>query len=364
MLLRSSRAAVSRDCLGEPQAACAVTSSRPSGFSFVGKSPVFAEVLALVERLSKCDAPVLIEGETGTGKELAARAIHYSGPRCNAPFLPINCGAIPETLVESELFGHARGAFTDAREARGGIVGQAEGGTLFLDEIECIGARGQVALLRFLQDFEYRPLGANSHRTANLRLIAASNASLSDLVRTGVFRQDLLFRLKVLVLRMPALRERGEDIMLLAEAFIERFCRRYGRAPVRLHPESAEWLRSHDWPGNVRELENLLHRAVLLNDGEELRLVSVMQATRAPVRDLCDFSMTQSNFRQAKAQAVSAFERAYLMELLSRTGGNIAQAARLCGQERSQLNKLVRKHGLARSQFLREDPPALIPGAP
>jgi two-component system, NtrC family, response regulator GlrR len=332
-----------------------MTRSTRGGSLFIGKSPMFAEVLALIEKLSKCDAPVLIEGETGTGKELAARAIHYSGARCDAPFLPINCGAIPETLVESELFGHVRGAFTDARVAHGGIVCQAEGGTLFLDEIEGIGARGQGALLRFLQDFEYRPVGANSPRTANLRIIAASNANLSDLVSRGSFRQDLLFRLNVLVLRMPPLRERGDDVLWLSHAFIERFCGRYGRTLMGLHPESARWLRSHDWPGNVRELENLLHRAVLLNDGGLLRLDSARQTPGASVRDLSGAGITQSNFRQAKAQAVLAFERAYLIELLSRTGGNIAQAARLCGQERSQLNKLVRKHGLGRSQFAREN---------
>lgn len=347
--------AVSRQHLDAPGNGCGAPAPVQGDSLFIGQSPVFAEVLALIGRLSRCDAPVLIEGETGTGKELAARAIHYSGHRRNAPFLPINCGAIPETLVENELFGHVRGAFTDAREARGGIVGQAEGGTLFLDEIEGLGARGQMALLRFLQDLEYRPVGANSNRTANVRLIAASNTSLAELVRTGSFRQDLLFRLNVLVLSMPPLRERGGDVLLLAEAFIERFCRRYERAPVRLDAESASWLRGHDWPGNVRELENLLHRAVLLNDGGELRLDPATQPVRAMCLDGGGAGITHSSFRQARAQALLAFERAYLTELLSRTGGNISQAARLCGQERSQLNKLVRKHGLARSQSSRED---------
>jgi two-component system response regulator GlrR len=354
MLVRPPHHVVSRECLGKSETACAMTRSGQSSSLFIGESAVFSEILGLVEKLSKCDAPVLIEGETGTGKELAARAIHYSGARRSAPFLPINCGAIPETLVETELFGHVRGAFTDAREARGGIVCQAEGGTLFLDEIEGIGARGQVALLRFLQDFEYRPVGANSPRTANLRFIAASNTNLSDLVTRGAFRQDLLFRLNVMVLRMPPLRIRGEDVMLLANAFIERFCRRYGKDAVELDPESAQWLRRYDWPGNVRELENLLHRAVLLTEGTVLRLDSLIQMPNASVRGPCSASITQSSFRQAKARAVLAFERAYLTELLSRTGGNIAQAARLCGQERSQLNKLVRKHGLVREQFVRQ----------
>jgi DNA-binding NtrC family response regulator len=335
--------------------AMAVSNHRDS--PFIGSSPAFTEVLSLIEKLSKCDAPVLIEGETGTGKELAARAIHYSGDRREAPFLPINCGAIPETLVESELFGHVRGAFTDAREGRRGIVSQAEGGTLFLDEIEGIGPRGQVALLRFLQDFEYRPVGACLQRTANLRVIAASNVILSELAGRGAFRRDLLFRLNVFCLTMPPLRHRGGDVLLLADFFIERFCRRYRKDRMQLQSSSVDLLAAYDWPGNIRELENLLHRSVLLNDGAVLRLDSLMPSHGPGQRQMQGVGLTQSGFRQAKAQAVSAFERAYLVELLCRTRGNITEAARLCGQERSRLNKLVRKHGLERDQFARSAQP-------
>jgi DNA-binding NtrC family response regulator len=318
---------------------------------FIGESAAFASVLRLIERLSACDAPVLINGETGTGKELAARSIHYLGARREAPFLPLNCGALPENLVESELFGHVRGAFTDAREAHHGLVMQAEGGTLFLDEIEALGPRGQVALLRFLQDLEYRPVGGSTPRSANVRVIAASNVDLSVLTRSGGFRQDLLFRLNVLVLELPSLRNRSDDVMLLAEAFVQRFAQRYGKRQLRLHPSSAGWLRSHDWPGNVRELENLVHREVLLADGDTVCLGPV----RGPTTQILDRDpaarLTNSAFRQAKAHVVNEFERAYLTELLARTRGNVTQAARICGQERSRLNKLVRKHGLDRARF-------------
>jgi len=324
-------------------------------FVFIGESAAFARVQRLIEKLSTCDAHVLIKGETGTGKELAARSIHYSGARREGPFLPLNCGAIPENLVESELFGHVRGAFTDAREAYSGIVAQAEGGTLFLDEIEALGPRGQVALLRFLQDLEYRPVGGSTPRSANVRVIAASNVDLSMLAHNGTYRQDLLFRINVLVLEMPSLRSRSDDVVLLAEAFVERFGQRYGKRQMRLHPASIDWLRSQAWPGNVRELENLVHREVLLSDGGTT--VRLGPSTgQAPGVLNCDtgVTLTGSAFRQAKAHVVAEFERAYLTELLARTGGNVAQAARLCGQERSRLNKLVRKHGLDRTRFSRD----------
>ena len=331
-----------------------MTSCDSRDIFFIGESTAFVEVQRLIQRLSACDAPVLIQGETGTGKELAARTIHYSSARCEAPFLPLNCGAIPESLVESELFGHVRGAFTDAREAHSGVVAQAEGGTLFLDEIEALGPRGQVALLRFLQDLEYRPVGGSVPRNANVRVIAASTTDLSVLAHRGSYRQDLLFRLNVFVLDLPALRDRGNDVMLLAEAFVARFGQRYGKENLRLHPGSFAWLRSHDWPGNVRELENLVHREVLLSDGDTVQLGSGAGHAWPPAHRDSGVELTGSGFRQAKAHVVAEFERAYLTELLARTGGNVAQAARLCGQERSRLNKLVRKHGLDRTRFMRD----------
>ena len=330
---------------------------------FVGESPAFRQVLSFIAKLARCDAPVLIEGETGTGKELAARAIHYSGVRGSAPFVPINCGAIPDNLVESELFGHVRGAFTDAREARSGVVAQAEGGTLFLDEIEALGAHAQVALLRFLQDLEYRPVGGSASRRANVRVLAASNTDLAALTRQGGYRQDLLFRLKVLILDMPPLRTRGDDASLLAEVFVARYCSRYGLPAISIDPQSLAHLRGYDWPGNVRELENMVHRELLLNEGKTLYL-------NVPSAPLCGTDTASAaepgqvtDFRQAKAEAIARFERSYLSHLLASTAGNISLAARLCGQDRSRLNKLVRKYGLARSSFTEDATAPWVKGA-
>jgi DNA-binding NtrC family response regulator len=322
--------------------------------NLIGESPLFLETLALIRRISASDATVLILGETGTGKELAARAIHYLGARRDAPFVPINCGAIPEGLVESELFGHARGAFTDARETRPGVIAQAEGGTLFLDEIESTSPRTQIALLRFLQDHEYRPVGG-CPRGADLRIIAASNADLKTLATQGAFRSDFLFRLNLLSLELPPLRVRGDDVMLLAETFLRRFSARYRKPPRRLDAAAVAYLRSHTWPGNVRELENLIHREILLDANLLTQAADTRPAAAArpgPAPSAAPTPLTGKSFREARAQAVAAFERAYLSELLMRASGNVSLAARLCGTERSRLGKLMKKHGLDRSLFL------------
>ena len=190
-----------------------------SRLNFIGEAAVFLDILRFIYRVACCEAPVLLQGETGTGKELAASAIHYLSARRNGPFIPVNCGAIPDTLIESELFGHVRGAFTDAKEPRQGVVGQARGGTLFLDELEVISHRGQVALLRFLQDQRYCPIGGAAAKKGDVRVIGASNTDLAKLAARGEFRQDLLFRLNVLICQLPPLRARGDDVLLLAARF-------------------------------------------------------------------------------------------------------------------------------------------------
>jgi DNA-binding NtrC family response regulator len=310
--------------------------------NLIGESPAFLACLRLIRRMAACDATVLIQGETGTGKELAARAMHYLGHRANAPFIPVNCGALPESLVESELFGHARGAFTDAREARAGMVTQAEGGTLFLDEVEAMGPHAQAALLRFLQDREYRPVGGALVHGANVRVIASANVDLAAMVVRGSFRPDLRFRLDVLPLNLPPLRERGADVVILAQAFLRRFSRQYRQPEKTLDAESIAFLNRHLWPGNVRELENLIHRQFLLGESSVIRLVPDSQASEADV---------PSSFREAKAHAIADFERRYITALLARTSGNLSLAARLSGKERSRLGKLVKKYGLQRARF-------------
>jgi two-component system response regulator GlrR len=319
-----------------------------------GRSPEFVRTVRLIDRIGGCDAGVLIQGETGTGKELAARAIHYRSARRDGPFIPVNCGAIPDSLSESEFFGHARGAFTGAHEARPGVIAQAERGSLFLDEIETLSSRGQVALLRFLQDARYRPVGANMCRSANVRVLAASNVDLQSLVRAGTFRSDLLFRLTVLKVDMPPLRCRGDDVILLAQRFIEHFSRQYNQPAKPLTPEAMEFALRYRWPGNVRELENLIHREVLMNDGPAIDLAEARAAENASDRD--DI-MSSRRLREAKAECISRFERAYLGQLLARTHGNISMASRLCGTERSRLTKLVKKYGLDRSSFASHDEP-------
>jgi len=324
--------------------------------NLVGNSPAFLEVLELTKRFSACDATVLVQGETGTGKELVARAIHYLGARRNFPFIPVNCGALPDSLVESELFGHARGAFTDARDARRGLIAEAQGGTLFLDEIEVLTPKAQVTLLRFLQDLEYRPVGGAVVRDADLRIVAASNANLGELARVGHFRRDLLFRLDVLPIDLPPLRERQRDAVLLAEMFLKRLAGQYHGAPKSLHPSAVSRLLDYEWPGNVRELENLIHREFLMTDGPMIHLhcLALPGEHQKDAREALLSRLTESSFQEAKAFAIAHFERAYIVELLSRTRGNISQAARISGKERSRLGKLVKKYGLERIAFARD----------
>jgi DNA-binding NtrC family response regulator len=324
--------------------------------NLIGASAPFLAACRLVQRLAPCSAPVLVQGETGTGKELFARAIHYLSERRGGPFVPVNCGALPDSLLESELFGHVRGAFTDARESRQGLIAQACGGTLFLDELEALTPRAQVVLLRFLQDQEYRPVGGHAVRAADVRVVGATNAPLHELAARGQYRDDLLFRLNVLVLDLPPLREREDDAVLLANAFLARLAREHRRPTPELHPRALAFLRTHSWPGNVRELENLIYRAFMLNDGPELDMrieapVSKASSTAIAPAAKPDGSLTTVNFRVAKARAVESFERAYLAELLGRTRGNITLAARLAGKERSRFSKLVRKHGFHGGTF-------------
>ena len=319
-------------------------------FGMVGASAPFRGLVDHLQRIAACgsSAPVLIEGDTGTGKELAARAIHYLGPRRDRPFAPLNCGALPENLIESELFGHVRGAYTDARQARSGLIAQAEGGTLFLDEIDALSPKAQVSLLRFLQDYRYRPVGQDGERGGNVRVIAAGNQPLAGRVARGLFREDLLYRLNVLSVRLPRLAERPGDAALIARHFLRRYCRQYGRGALSFHPVTLEWMARHSWPGNVRELENLVHRLVLLTEQQEIRYVGGLDL-RGDAEVSSRPAASFPDFRQAKEQAIRDFERQYLLDLLDQAGGNISAAARLAHKERRSLGRLLKKHGIRRS---------------
>jgi transcriptional regulator with PAS, ATPase and Fis domain len=236
----------------------------------IGASPAFRLIECLIGKMAVYDAPVLIEGETGTGKELAARAIHYNSERRDRPFVPVNCGALPDSLIESELFGHRRGAFTDARHDQPGLVSLAHFGTLFLDEVDALTPKAQVTLLRFLQDQQYRPLGSRREERVDVRVIAASNRPLSDLVGAGGFRSDLLYRLKLMHLQLPPLRERTGDIALLARHFVEVGSARFRRDVRPLADETLDWFERYAWPGNIRELEHVVYHGLLLCEGDAI----------------------------------------------------------------------------------------------
>lgn len=325
--------------------------------NFIGRSPAFRETADRIRKFAVCDVSVLIQGETGTGKELAARALHYLGPRKDQPFVPTNCGALPETLIENELFGHRRGAFTDARTDQRGLVAQAQGGTLFLDEIDTLTPAAQTTMLRFLQAREYRPLGADHTEKADLRVVSASNQPLERLVELGNFRSDLYYRLNIMPLRMPPLRERRTDIRLLTEHFLQRYREQY-RAPAKhLTAASLQKLEIHSWPGNVRELENCLHRAFLMSDSDEIHLESNLdlcgaESSADDIALICEGREETLSFTAAKTKVVEEFERRYLHDVLAVTRGNASQAARLAGKERRAFGKLLKKHGIERLDYV------------
>jgi DNA-binding NtrC family response regulator len=322
------------------------TASDDAGAPFVGASLAHARMLAQLRRIAASEAPALLEGETGSGKEVAARSIHYGGPRRSGPFVPINCGALPDSLVEAELFGHERGAFTDARQARRGLVAEASGGTLFLDEVDALSPKAQVTLLRFLQDQRYRPVGAPRELSSDVRVLAATNRPLALAVEAGDFRIDLMYRLNILHLPLPPLRERTGDAVLLARHFISSFAAKYGRPTKTLHPLTCEWLSHYPWPGNVRELENWVHREFLMTPGPQI--VHAVDDGAVPRHDADTPQPPLPAFQQAKAEAVRLFERDYLQRSLLQAEGNVTLAARLAGKERRAFGKLLKKHGLAR----------------
>ena len=314
----------------------------------IGESPCFRRVIEKIPCVAEANATVLISGDTGTGKELFARAIHYMSPRSAKPFIPVNCGTLPDHLFENELFGHARGAFTDASSAEEGLLTEAEGGTLLLDEVDALSLYAQVKLLRFLQDRQYRPLGSARSRTADVRIIAATNTDLRRRIDLGAFREDMYHRLNVLRLVLPSLTERPEDIALLAEHFLTRYAGPTGPGTRRFSAAALHKLTAYRWPGNVRELEAVIQRAVILTSSTVLeeRDIDLPDAPGAGTR-------RGLTFREAKARAIDGFERTYLANLLAEHRGNISRAARAAGKERRAFQRLLRKHALESCIFRR-----------
>jgi DNA-binding NtrC family response regulator len=310
----------------------------------VGNAANFLAEIRKIPMVARCDGRVLIMGETGTGKELCARAIHYLSQRMNNSFVPVNCGAIPVDLVENELFGHARGAFTGASTAQHGLIQEAEGGTLFLDDIDCLPLLTQTKLLRFLQEKEYRPLGSTKSCQVDVRVIAASNINLEEAVRKGRMRQDFYYRLNIIPLTLPPLRERQEDIPLLARHFLSKYAAELGKSVTELSAEAVQKLVFYDWPGNIRELEHTIERAVVLCETEHLGGNDILLPDRANAVD-------DESFRQAKAKAVAQFEKGYIERLLLSHEGNISQAARAARKNRRAFWQLIRKHQIDAHSF-------------
>jgi DNA-binding NtrC family response regulator len=314
--------------------------------SLVGNSENFLKAVEKVPPLALSRVTVLISGETGTGKELFARAIHYQSPRHGKPFIPVNCGALPDHLFENELFGHVKGAFTDASSAEKGLIAEAEGGTLFLDEVDALSHAGQVKLLRFLQDGEYRPVGSARTVIADVRVIAATNTDLMKRVESKIFRDDLYYRLNFLSLAIPALRERIEDVVPLAAHFLDRYAKQDGREARIFSFGALEKLMAYSWPGNIRELESVITRSLTFSgattlEPDDIELPSVNDEAISRARSL----------RDAKSRTVQAFERGYLAKLLAKYQGNVTHAAKAAGKERRTFQRLLRKHNLSRHSF-------------
>lgn len=315
--------------------------------SLIGESAPFVKVLRQISLLARCDATVLLSGETGTGKELAARAIHYLSARAGGPFIPVNCSALPETLLENELFGHTKGAYTDASLPQRGLIAEAESGTLFLDEIDGLSLTAQAKVLRFLQEGEYRPLGGRQPLQADVRIVAATNSNLVEKAKAGTFREDLYFRLHILSLSLPPLRERPDDIPLLAKYFLKKYCRRFRSDYKILSPAALLKLSSYAWPGNVRELEAVIQRAIVhspvsLIQAEEIDLPTAVQMP----------SKRDHPFQALKRRTIDTFEKSYLCQILMTHRGNISRAAKEAGKDRRAFRRLMEKHGLVRQHFI------------
>ncbi|MEQ8766595.1 MAG: sigma-54 dependent transcriptional regulator [Planctomycetota bacterium] len=316
----------------------------------IGRSPAMQEVFSLIERVARADTSVLIRGESGTGKELVARAIHAGSRRADRPFVALNCAAIPESLLESEFFGHEKGAFTGALQSRPGRFEQADGGTLFLDEIGAMRVDLQAKLLRVIQEREVQRLGCDRTRPVDVRILAATSDDLESAIRERCFREDLFYRLNVVPISLPPLRERAEDIPLLALHFLDQAARRLERPAPRLAPELLERLQRHGWPGNVRELQNGIECLVVLAEGDELRSehlpASIMAGSSPrPNGGLEDFDLP------ATGVSLPDLERHLILQALERTRGSIGPAARCLGISYKTLQYRIQKHGIRREDF-------------
>lgn len=309
--------------------------------TIIGESPSIQAMRGTIERLAATDLPVLVTGESGTGKEVAAQALHYRGPRSGNPFIAVNCAALTETLLESELFGHEKGAFTDAHATHIGKFELAQGGTLFLDEIGDMSPGGQAKLLRVLEQKVITRVGGTQSIPVNVRVIAATNANLTEMVREKKFRQDLYYRLSVVTVEIPPLRDRPEDVIPLAEHFLARFCRQANRPKLHIADDARKRIQGHTWPGNVRELRNLMERVAFLSAGKSVEvsdLAFILSPQTDSFQDLAD--------GYGLAEATDRFQQEYIKRAIKRVQTNMSEAARVLGLHRSNLYRKMRQLGM------------------
>ncbi|AEH45479.1 two component, sigma54 specific, transcriptional regulator, Fis family [Thermodesulfatator indicus DSM 15286] len=316
----------------------------------IGESPAIKRILNIVERIAPTDVPVLIRGESGTGKELIARAIHVLSERREKEMVVVNCPAVPEHILESELFGYLKGAFTGANSDKKGLFQMANGSTIFLDEIGDISLNVQTKLLRVLQEKEIRPLGSTKTISVDVRIIASTNQDLEAKIKRGEFREDLYYRLNVVTLELPPLKERKEDILPLAYHFLKKYSEKYQRPIEGFSSEALEFLVNNPWPGNIRELQNVIRRAVLLCQGNEIKLLDLMDK-KIEIMPNCFDILFDKPYVQAKKELVEKFSRNYIEKLLSKTQGNVTQAARLAGMERQAFQRLMRQFQIKSEDF-------------
>jgi two-component system response regulator HydG len=324
----------------------------------IGNSPKMRDVYRLIEEIAPTGSPVLILGESGTGKELVARALHERSPRSARPFVAVNCGAISAEVVESELFGHVRGAFTGAHAPRAGLFESAHGGTLFLDEVGDLPLAAQVKLLRAIQEGEIKRVGSDETRKVDVRIVAATNVGLPSLIESGMFRRDLYYRLNVFAIDLPPLRDRGDDAVLLATTLVRKIARRIGRKEKRLDEDAIAAIRAYSWPGNVRELENAMERACILARTdvvhaadfplmtESLRNLAVVVpagAASSPSAPPSSEDLFDLPYAEAKRRAVERFDDQYVREVVLRANGNASEAARRAGVDRSNFRRILRR---------------------
>ena len=313
----------------------------------IGSSPAIMSIIKMIDQVAKSTATILISGESGTGKELVAKAIHYNSNRKDKPFITVNCTAMPEQIIESELFGHVKGSFTGAWKDKRGIVEEAGQGTLFLDEIGDLNMAMQAKLLRLLQEGEYKPVGGLTTKQADIRFVVATNQDLKKLIQEKQFREDLFYRLNVINLHLPSLRDRKEDIPILAYHFLEKYTALNKKKIHQIGPEAMSALMAQKWLGNVRELENVIERGVILCSSDLIELSDIFpEKSHIPPCFLFDQVIYDIPFKEAKENVIKAFHQSYILSILKQSKGNISRAAEQAGLQRQYLHRLIKEENI------------------